>query len=62
MQWAEQCLLEIHIHLDGHVHTALFKMDNQKTYFIAQGTLINVVWQLTWEGDLGENEYTYICG
>ena len=37
MQWAEQCLLEIHIHLDGHVHTALFKMDNQKDLLYSPG-------------------------
>ena len=28
-----------------------------KTYCIAQGTLLNVKWQPGWEGNLGENGY-----
>ena len=27
---------------DGHVHTAIFKMDNQQVPTISQGTLLNV--------------------
>ena len=27
---------------------------------MAQGTLLNVMWQPGWEGSLGENEYVYI--
>ena len=30
---------------DGHVHTAIFKMDNQQGPTIAQGTLLNVTKQ-----------------
>ena len=26
------------------VHTAIFKMDNNKVYCIAQGTLLNIMW------------------
>ena len=40
---------------NGHVHTAVFKMDSQ------QG-LLNVMWQPGWEGSLGENGYMYIYG
>ena len=29
---------------------------------IAQGTLLNVMWQPGWEGSLGENGYMYMCG
>ena len=48
---------------DGHVHTAIFKMDNQKrTYCIAQGTLLNVMWQTGWEAGLGESGYMYMYG
>ena len=34
-------------------------MNNQQepTYCIAQGTLLNVMWQPGWEGSLGENVY-----
>ena len=28
---------------NGHVHTDKFKMDNQRTYCIAQGTLFNIM-------------------
>ena len=31
-------------------------------YCIAQGTLLNVVWQSGWEGSLGENGYMYMYG
>ena len=27
------------------------------TYWIAQGTLLTVMWQLGWKGSLGENGY-----
>ena len=40
----------------GHVHTGLFKMDNQQ----GQETLPNVTWQLGWDGSLGENGYKYL--
>ena len=29
---------------------------------IAQGTLLNVMWQPGWEGSLDENRYKYVCG
>ena len=30
--------------------------------FIAQGTLLNVMWQPEWEKGLGENRYMYMYG
>ena len=49
---------------DLHVHTAIFKMDNQQgpTYCVAQETLLNVRWQPRTEGSLGENGYMYVYG
>ena len=47
---------------DGHVHTAVFKMDNQQGPPIAQGTRLNVMWQPGWEGGLRENGYIYLYG
>ena len=48
---------------DGHVHTAIFKMGNeQMTYHIAHGTLLNVMWQPGCGGSLGENGYMYVYG
>ena len=43
---------------DGYIHIAVFKMDNQQ----ACGTLLNAMWQLEWEGSLGENGYMYMYG
>ena len=31
---------------------------NKDPLYIAQGTLLSVLWQPGWEGNLGENEYT----
>ena len=46
---------------DGHVHIAIFKMDNQQNVlYTAQGTLLNVMWQPGWEESLGENIYIYV--
>ena len=45
---------------DGHVHTAVFKMDNQQG--IAHGTLLNDTCQPGWEGSLGKNGYMYTYG
>ena len=45
---------------DGHIHTAIFKMDNQQ--WPTQRSLFNVVWQPGWEGSLGENRYVYVYG
>ena len=33
-----------------------------RTYCIAQGTLLSVVWQPGWEENLGENGYMYMYG
>ena len=30
------------------------------TYYIAQGTLLNVMWQPGWEGSWRENGYIYM--
>ena len=46
---------------DGHVHTAISKMDIQ-TYCIAQETLLNVMWQPGWEGSVGENGDMHMYG
>ena len=40
---------------DGHVHTAVFKMDNQQRPTVQLTELLNVMWQPGWEGHLGEN-------
>ena len=43
------------------MYTLLYlKLVNNKTYCIAQGTLLNVMWQLGWEGSLRENGYMYM--
>ena len=41
----------------GHVYTAIFKMGNQQVCCIAQETLLSIIWQAEWEGNLGENGY-----
>ena len=33
---------------DGHVHTAIFKMDNQQCPTVQHGTLLSVVWHHGW--------------
>ena len=33
---------------------------NKDLVYIAQGTLLNVIWQLGWEGSLGENGHLYM--
>ena len=42
----------------GHVHTAIFKMDNQQ----AHGTLLSVMWQPGWDWGLGKNGYLFMYG
>ena len=37
------------------------KWITNRSYCIAQRTLLNVMWQPGWEGSLGENGYIYIC-
>ena len=34
--------------------------ESQVSYYIAQGTLLDVMWQPGWEGSLGENGYMYM--
>ena len=46
---------------EGHVCTAIFKMDNQqKNYCIVHGILLNVMCQPGWEEVWGENGYMCI--
>ena len=40
----------------------LTRVTNKLTYSIAQGTLLNVIWQAGWEGRLEENGYMYMYG
>ena len=52
---------------DGHVHTAIFKMDNQQGPNVQHRKLclmlkLCVTWQLEWDGSLGENGYIYLYG
>ena len=39
-----------------------FKLITKRTHCIAQKTLLNVMWQPGWEGNLGEKGYMYMCG
>ena len=47
---------------DGHVHTAIFKIDNQQGPTVKHRKLLNVTLQPGWEGSLGENGYMYTYG
>ena len=49
---------------ENDMYTAVFKMDNRQdpTYCVAQGTLLKVMWQAGWEGNLGENGFIYVYG
>ena len=42
-----------------NMDTLLYLKWITRTYCIAQGTLLNVMWQPGWEGSLGENGYRY---
>ena len=33
-----------------------------RVYCVAHGTQLNVMWQVGWEGSLGENGYMYMHG
>ena len=46
---------------DRHVHSAIFKMDNQQGPTTEQGTWPSTVWQPGWEEGLGENGCTCMC-
>ena len=45
----------------GHVHTAVFKMDNQQGPTVAQGTVL-CMWPPGWERSLRENGYMHMYG
>ena len=45
--------------LDGQV--TLLYLKQIRTYCIAQGNLLNIIWQPGWEGSLRENGYIYVC-
>ena len=45
---------------DGQVHMLYLKWLTNRSYRIAQGTLLNVIWQPGWEGSLGENGYMHM--
>ena len=38
-----------------------FKWITNRTYYTAQGALLNVLWQPKREGSLEENGYMYMC-
>jgi len=40
----------------------LKQITKTRTYCIAQGTLLNVMWQPEWEGSFEENRYMYMYG
>ena len=58
-RWREGIVRESGI--DMYTLLYLKKITN-KTYCIAQGTLLSVMRQLGWEGNLGENGYVYMYG
>ena len=49
---------------DGHVHTAIFKMDKQQGTTSSQrysiGNSADTMWQPGWEGNFRENGYIYL--
>ena len=47
---------------DGHIPTAIYKIDNQQGPYIAHGTLFSITWQSGRDGSLGKNGYTYLYG
>ena len=58
--WAEGIVRELGI--DMYTLLYLKWITVVRTYCIAQGTLLNVIWQPRWEGRLGENGYMHIYG
>ena len=44
----------------GALQGLLDPIKKSHTYCIAQGTLLNVMWQPGWEGRLGENGHMYM--
>ena len=47
---------------DPHVHTAIFKTDNQQGPTVEQGNSAQCYVAAGWEGSLRENGYMYACG
>ena len=46
-----------------HMYTLLhLKWISTRSYCIAHGTLLNLMWQARWQESLGENEYMYLYG
>ena len=45
-----------------HLYTLLYLKDITKTYCVAQGTLLNVIWKPGQEGSLEEKGYMYLYG
>jgi len=58
--WGEGVVREFGI--DMYTLLYLTRVTNKLTYSIAQGTLLNVIWQAGWEGGLEENGYMYMYG
>ena len=46
--------------MDRYTLLYLKWITNKGLLYIALGTLLNVMWQLGWERDLGENGYMYM--
>ena len=46
----------------GHVHTAVFKMDNHKNLLYSTENSAQCMQQPGWERSLGENKYMYMYG
>ena len=49
-------------HKNGHIHVAIFKMDNQQGPTVEHRTLLNVMQRPGGDGRLGKNEYVYMYG
>ena len=47
---------------EGHVHTAVFKMDNQQRPIVQHMELSSGLCASLWEGGLGEKGYMYMYG
>ena len=56
--WMEGILRELGM---GMYTLLYFKWITTNTYYIAHGTLLNVMWEAGWEGSLGESGYMHLC-
>ena len=45
-----------------HIHTAIFKMENQQGPALQLMNSAQRMWQPRWKGSLGENGYMYMYG